>query len=141
MLQHAIRSHSIRSLPPPAAWALVIIFFGLCQDAAFTDEQRPPQPLNIVFIIADDLGVMDTSPYNPACFYDTPNIQTLADTGMRFTDGYAACPVCSPTRSSVLTGQWPARTRNTDFFGGPNQFFGQRLPQGYEPSKDGNFGR
>ncbi len=98
-------------------------------------------PLNVVFIIADDLGAEDTTPFNPDCFYDTPNLQRLAESGMRFTNGYAACPVCSPTRSAVLTGQWPARTRNTDFFGGPNQFFGQALPAGYDPATDGSFGR
>ncbi len=98
-------------------------------------------PLNVVFIIADDLGAEDTTPFNPDCFYDTPNLQRLADSGMRFTNGYAACPVCSPTRSAVITGQWPARTRNTDFFGGPNQFFGQALPADYDPAVNGRFGR
>jgi arylsulfatase A-like enzyme len=98
-------------------------------------------PLNIVFIIADDLGVMDTTPYNPNSFYDTPHLQSLAESGMRFTNGYAACPVCSPTRSAVMTGQWPARTRNTDYFGAPNQFFGQALPADYVPSRDGSFAR
>lgn len=97
-------------------------------------------PLNVVFILADDLGARDTTPFNPDCFYDTPNLQRLADSGMRFTNGYAACPVCSPTRSAVLTGQWPARTRNTDFFGGANQFFGQALPEAYDPAADGSFG-
>ena len=85
-------------------------------------------PPNVVFIIADDLGGRDITPFNPECFYDTPNLQRLADSGTRFTEGYAACPVCSPTRSAVMTGQWPARTRNTDYFGGPNEFFGQSLP-------------
>jgi arylsulfatase A-like enzyme len=99
------------------------------------------EPLNVLFIIADDLGVMDTSPYNPECFYETPNLQALAETGMRFTNGYAACPVCSPTRSAVMTGQWPARTRNTDYFGAPNEFFGQALPADYDAADDGQFGR
>ena len=69
---------------------------------------------------------MDTGFNNPKTFYDTPNLNGLAKQGMRFTDAYAACPVCSPTRSSILTGQYPARTRNTDYFGGPNEF--QELP-------------
>jgi arylsulfatase A-like enzyme len=85
------------------------------------------QPLNVLLIVADDLGVMDVSPYNPKTFYDTPALKSLADSGVRFTSGYAACPVCSPTRSAILTGQWPARTRNTDYFGGPNEFFGEAL--------------
>jgi arylsulfatase A-like enzyme len=86
------------------------------------------KPPNVVLIVADDLGVMDVSPYNPKTFYDTPALQSLADSGVRFTAGYAACPVCSPTRSAIMTGQWPARTRNTDYFGGPNEFFGEALP-------------
>lgn len=98
------------------------------------------QPLNVLFIVADDLGVMDVSPYNPDTFYDTPALKSLADSGVRFTSGYAACPVCSPTRSAILTGQWPARTRNTDYFGGPNEFFGEALPENYDPFKDGKFG-
>jgi arylsulfatase A-like enzyme len=97
------------------------------------------QPPNILLIVADDLGVMDVSPYNPGTFYDTPVLQGLADSGVRFTDGYAACPVCSPTRSAIMTGQWPARTRNTDFFRAPNEFLGQALPEHYDPHKDGKF--
>jgi len=99
------------------------------------------KPLNVVLFFADDLGIMDVSPYNPQTFYDTPALQRLADSGMRFTDGYAASPVCSPSRSALMTGQWPARTRNTNFFGAPNQFFGQALPEDYEPLRDGNFGQ
>jgi arylsulfatase A-like enzyme len=98
--------------------------------------ERPP---NILLFIVDDLGVMDVSPYNPDTFYDTPAIQALADSGVRFTSGYAACPVCSPSRSAIMTGQWPARTRNTDYFGAPNEFFGESLPESYDPQKDGNF--
>lgn len=98
-------------------------------------------PPNVLLIVADDLGVMDISPYNSKTFYDTPALQKLADSGMRFTSGYAACPVCSPTRSAIMTGQWPARTRNTDYFGAPNQFFGEALPEDYDPLKDGKFGQ
>jgi arylsulfatase A-like enzyme len=97
------------------------------------------QPPNILLMVADDLGVMDVSPYNPKTFYDTPALQALADSGVRFTAGYAACPVCSPTRSAIMTGQWPARTRNTDYFGAPNEFFGEALPENYDPIKHGKF--
>ncbi|MDX1679836.1 MAG: sulfatase [Akkermansiaceae bacterium] len=79
-------------------------------------ESKP----NVIFIMADDLGYMDVGFNNPDSFYDTPALNALAKESMRFTAGYAACPVCSPTRSSILTGQYPARTRNTDFFGAPN---------------------
>ncbi len=73
---------------------------------------------NIVFILADDLGYMDIGANNPATFYETPNINGLARRGMRFTQGYAACPVCSPTRASIMTGKYPPRTGITDFIPG-----------------------
>ncbi|MGB0774955.1 MAG: sulfatase, partial [Akkermansiaceae bacterium] len=76
------------------------------------------KPLNVVFILADDLGWKDLGCYGSS-FYETPNLDGLAKSGMKFTRAYAACPVCSPTRSSILTGQYPARTKNTDFFGAP----------------------
>ena len=91
------------------------------------------KPLNVVFFLVDDLGVMDVTPYNAESFYATPHIQALAASGTVFSNGYAACPVCSPTRSAIMTGQWPARTRNTDYFGGPNEFFGQALPENPDP--------
>jgi arylsulfatase A-like enzyme len=76
------------------------------------------RPLNIVFIMADDLGYHDLGCYG-STFYETPRLDELAKSGMRFTAAYAACPVCSPTRSSFQCGKYPARTHNTDFFGGP----------------------
>lgn len=63
---------------------------------------------NLVFILADDLGWRDTSLYG-STFYETPNIERLARRGMMFTQAYAANPLCSPTRASILTGLWPAR--------------------------------
>ena len=76
---------------------------------------RPP---NIVFILADDLGYMDIGANNAKTFYETPNIDRLAATGMRFTQGYAACPVCSPTRASIMTGKYPPRMHITNFIAG-----------------------
>jgi len=73
---------------------------------------------NVVVFLVDDLGYMDVGPNNPDCFYDTPNIDRLARSGMRFTDGYAANPVCSPTRYSLMTGKYPTRVRATNFFSG-----------------------
>jgi len=94
---------------------------------------------NVVFILADDLGVMDVGFNNTDTFYETPRLDALAKQSVRFTAGYAACPVCSPTRSSILTGQYPARTRNTDYFGGPNGF--ASIPEPYDAARDGKFGR
>ena len=75
-----------------------------CGAASAEDAPRP----NIVFIMADDLGWMDTGVYG-SDFYETPNIDALAARGMRFTNAYSASPLCSPTRASVLTGQYPGR--------------------------------
>ena len=72
---------------------------------------------NIIFILIDDLGWTDVGCYG-STFYETPNIDRLASEGMRFTDAYAACPVCSPTRASILTGKYPATLGLTNFIGG-----------------------
>lgn len=79
---------------------------------------NPPHRRNVVLILADDLGFMDLGCNNPRTFYETPNLDRLAARGLRFTQGYAACPVCSPTRASLLTGRVPPRTGITDFIGG-----------------------
>ena len=73
---------------------------------------------NIVFILADDLGQMDIGAFNPKTFYETPNIDGLAKRGMKFTQGYAACCVCSPTRGSLMTGKYPPRFGVTNFIPG-----------------------
>ena len=75
-------------------------------------------PPNIVFFLADDLGQRDLGCYG-STFYETPNLDRMAREGLRFTDAYAACPVCSPTRASLLTGQWPQRTGITEYIGAP----------------------
>ncbi len=72
---------------------------------------------NFVFILIDDLGWCDLACYGSR-FYETPNIDRLATEGMRFTNAYAACPVCSPTRASILTGKYPARLHLTDWIPG-----------------------
>ena len=65
-------------------------------------------------LLVDDLGYMDIGAYNPKSFYETPHVDRLAKSGMKFTDGYAANPVCSPTRFGIQTGRYPtARTRPT----------------------------
>ncbi|MFH1964864.1 MAG: sulfatase [Acidobacteriota bacterium] len=88
---------------------------GLGGVACGTREAGKP---NFVFILVDDLGFMDISPNNPDCFYETPNLDRLASQGVRFTDGYASNPVCSPTRYSIMTGKYPTRIKATNFFSG-----------------------
>ena len=77
---------------------------------------------NIVFVLADDLGWRQIGCYGND-FYETPNIDRLASQGMRFTDAYAAAPVCSPTRASIMTGKYPARLHLTDFIPGSPYLF------------------
>jgi arylsulfatase A len=72
---------------------------------------------NFLFILIDDMGWSDVGCYGSR-FHETPVIDRLAKQGMRFTDAYAACPVCSPTRASILAGQYPARVGITDFISG-----------------------
>ena len=76
------------------------------------------KPLNFVFFLVDDFGWMDIGANNPHCFYETPNIDRLARSGMNFTSGYAANPVCSPTRFSIMTGKYPTRAGATEWFSG-----------------------
>jgi arylsulfatase A-like enzyme len=75
--------------------------------------------LNFLFILVDDLGWADLGCYG-STFYETPNLDRLADEGMRFTDAYAACPVCSPTRAAIMTGRHPVRVDITDWIPGQN---------------------
>ncbi len=79
-------------------------------------RKEPPKRPNFVFFLIDDLGRQDLGCYG-STFYETPNIDRLAAQGMRFTNAYAACPVCSPTRASIMTGKYPARLGITDWIG------------------------
>jgi len=72
---------------------------------------------NVVFILADDLGVKDLG-CTGSTFYETPHIDSIAKNGMMFTHGYAASPVCSPSRFSIMTGKCPPRSGITDWIGG-----------------------
>jgi arylsulfatase A-like enzyme len=73
---------------------------------------------NVLFILTDDLGWKDLVCMGSK-FYETPNIDRIAAEGMLFTDAYAAAPVCSPTRASILSGKYPARIGLTHYIGGP----------------------
>ena len=75
----------------------------------------PSRP-NIVFFLLEEVGIRDLGSYG-STFYETPNVYRLAKQGALFTDAYAACPVCSPTRAAVQTGRWPQRTGVTDYIG------------------------
>lgn len=95
---------TLSAMTAPAAWA---------QSRGAKPAPRP----NIVFILADDLAWNQVG-YHGSKFYETPNIDSLAADGVQFTHAYAAAPVCSPTRSSIMTGKSPARTHITDYIPG-----------------------
>jgi uncharacterized sulfatase len=97
-------------------FALVTLFIlNGCTDKQ-PDSLSGSRP-NIVFILADDLGWADLPVYGNK-FNEAPHLSQMADEGIRFTDAYAACPVCSPTRASIMSGQYPARVGIIDFISG-----------------------
>lgn len=101
-------------------------------------KQEVKQP-NIILITVDDLGWTDLSCMG-STYYETPNIDKLAENGIRFTNAYAACAVCSPTRAAIQTGRYPARIGITNvivprFQGGI--IIDKKNPIGYSESKEG----
>jgi len=88
---------------------------------------RPPlkNKPNVVLVLVDDLGWTDVGCFGSK-YYETPNIDRLASGGMKFTNGYAACAVCSPTRAAVMTGRYPARLGVTDWIRA--RFQGGKIP-------------
>jgi arylsulfatase A-like enzyme len=85
-----------------------LTFNSCAQKKAAVASIQKSQP-NVIFIIADDLGYADIGSYGSS-FYDTPNLDKLANNATRFTNGYANCPVCSPSRASFQTGKYPVNT-------------------------------
>jgi uncharacterized sulfatase len=93
-----------------------MLVFGFIHFGCTGNKPKP----NIIFILADDLGYAQLGCYGSQ-FYQTPHLDTLANEGMRFTNAYAACSVCSPTRASIMTGKYPARLHITNFIPGSNR--------------------
>lgn len=89
----------------------VAVILGLLFANGFSAAAE--KPMNVIFILADDLGWSDTELYGTTTYYKTPNINRLAERGMLFTRAYANSPLCSPTRASILTGQTPLRHGST----------------------------
>ena len=83
---------------------------------------------NVILVLVDDMGWMDLS-CQGSDFYRTPNIDRLAKEGIRFTNGYAACAVCSPTRAAVQTGRYPHRLGVTDWIRSLFQRGGMGTPE------------
>jgi arylsulfatase A len=115
--------------------ASLCMLLGLAAGPALPAAEAP-RP-NVLVIVVDDLGWADLGCYG-STFHETPHIDRLARRGVRFTDAYAACPVCSPSRAAILTGKAPARLHLTDWLPGrpdrPSQkllrpAFRQHLPR------------
>lgn len=104
----------------PASIAHILIasaaLLSIPATASEAEDQRARTP-NIIFFLIDDLGWADLGCYGSR-YHETPRIDQLSRQGMRFTDAYAACCACSPTRASILTGKYPARLRLTDWIPG-----------------------
>ncbi|MHC4495918.1 MAG: sulfatase-like hydrolase/transferase, partial [Planctomycetota bacterium] len=112
------RRDFLKTIGLGAAAVAVPVGRGLGQRTAAARGRN--RKLNFVFFLIDDMGWTDVGCYGSS-FYETPNIDRLASGGMRFTDAYAACPVCSPTRASIVAGKYPARLGITQWIGGPNE--------------------
>src|ERR1043166_929878 len=99
-------------------WRLILlglsIFLAAVAPASAQEKTRKP---NIVFILADDLGIHDLACYGRKD-QPTPNLDRLAKQGMRFTSAYSAASICSPTRAAIRTGKAPARLKLTTFLPG-----------------------
>jgi arylsulfatase A-like enzyme len=93
---------------------LILLFSFLLNTALASEKNRKP---NIIFFLVDDLGWSDVGCYG-SVFHETPNIDRLAKEGIRFDNAYSTCHVCSPSRASILTGKYPARTNLTEWLNG-----------------------
>ena len=108
--------------------ARTTVLLGLAVTAAMVASGNPvsaKQPTNFVIILVDDLGWTDLT-CQGSKYFETPNVDRLAAQGMRFTSGYAACAVCSPTRAAVQTGRYPGRVGVTDWI--RSKFQGGDIP-------------
>jgi len=82
---------------------------------------------NVIVVLVDDMGWRDLTCQGSG-FYETPHVDRLAASGLRFTNGYSACTVCSPTRAAILTGRYPARLHITDWIAGHQRPHARLLP-------------
>lgn len=113
---------------------IVVLIASSCQQA----PTLPEKP-NFLFIIVDDLGAHDLS-CTGSTFYETPNIDRISQAGLNFSNAYATCAVCSPSRASIMSGRFPARHGITDYIGARTgedwkavQRHTKLLPPDYQP--------
>jgi arylsulfatase A-like enzyme len=112
-----MRASILRGVQPiPTLWLAALM---LATAGCGAGDQRPRAP-NVLVIVADDLGWADLGAYG-STFHETPRLDRLAGESLMLTSAYAAAPVCSPTRASLMTGLWPQRTGITDYIGAPTR--------------------
>ncbi len=116
---------AIISMTLPRLLLTLLAGVGAWSPASAAPDPRP----NLLILLADDLGAMDVGFNNPRTFYETPHLDRLAREGVRFTAGYASCPVCSPTRFALQTGRYATRTGVTNWLFGvrDERFMGAEL--------------
>lgn len=114
-------------------WRILSFFCVLNVIGSHANATPAGKGMNYIIIHVDDLGWADLGCYG-STFYETPHIDTLAAGGMRFTHGYAACAVCSPTRAALLTGRYPARIGITDWIRA--RFQGGAIPEDKQHPND-----
>ena len=127
-------SHTLRPLVVVCALAAASCTISTPTTSAPTtsiteDASASRTPPNILFIMIDDLGWMDIRPQGNEKFV-TPNLDRFAEQSTRFTDFYAAAPVCSPTRAACITGLAPARVKVTNHIPDRWSFYNARAPAG-----------
>jgi len=103
--------------PRPIMLAAAALILAVASPLVATENDSTGQARNVVFLLVDDLGWADVG-CNGSTFYETPNIDRLAASGMNFKQAYAAASVCSPTRASIMTGRHPVRVDITDWIPG-----------------------
>jgi len=110
---------------------LLFLFLIILLNQSCIEKSQP----NIILITVDDLGWADLGCYG-STFYETPNIDQLAEEGLRFTNAYAAASICSPTRAAIMTGKYPARIGITDWIRAKFQDGGEKNREGFEDYPD-----
>ena len=126
-MTHRHQRVPVVALVVTAAVAMAVAGAASAQPSAGSSAAAPPP--NVVLVLVDDLGWADLGAYGSS-FHDTPAIDRLAREGVRFTQFYAASPVCSPTRAGLMTGKHPSRLHITDWIGGDT--LGPLRPPPYE---------
>lgn len=109
-----------------AKWIIRVLFFVIASVFLPGCADQKIEKMNVILFLVDDMGWTDLGCYG-STFYETPNIDQFAEEGVLFTNAYAACHVCSPSRASLMTGKYPATLHLTDWLPGRKDFPFQRL--------------